>query len=96
MKLKERIKNVGFWISIISAIFVILGAFGVEIGGETSSNIINAICSALVLLGVVSDPTSGRGYLDGKPELDVVGAVAAVISGEDQEDVEAEQETSDS
>lgn len=84
MKIKERLKNVGFWVSIISAVFVILGAFGVEIGGETASNVINGVCSALMLLGVVSDPTSGRGYLDGGTELDVIGAVSAVLSGSDE------------
>lgn len=65
MKIKERIKNVGFWVSLISCVFLILGAFGIEIGDETASSIINAVCSALVMLGIVSDPTSGSGYLDG-------------------------------
>ncbi len=71
MKIKERIKNVGFWVSIISAVFLILGAFGVEIGDETSGSIINAICSLLVVTGIVSDPTTGTGYLDAaKSSLD--------------------------
>lgn len=65
MKIKERIKNVGFWISLVSCIFLILGAFGIEIGDDTASSVINAVCSALVMLGIVSDPTSGSGYLDG-------------------------------
>ena len=65
MKIKERIKNIGLWVSLISCVFLILGAFGIEIGDETASSIINAVCSALVMLGIVSDPTSGSGYLDG-------------------------------
>lgn len=64
MKIKERIKNIGFWTSLIGAVFLILGAFGVEIGGETASGVINSVCSALVVLGVISDPTCGSGYLD--------------------------------
>ena len=34
MKIKERMKNVGFWVSLVSAVFLILGAFGVEIGDD--------------------------------------------------------------
>ena len=64
MKIKERIKNGGFWVSLISSVFLILGAFGVEIADETASSVINAVCSALVVLGIVSDPTVGKGYLD--------------------------------
>ena len=64
MKLKERLKNAGFWVSIISSVFLILGAFGIEIADETASSVINAVCSALVVFGIVSDPTTGKGYLD--------------------------------
>ncbi len=64
MKIKDRLKNAGFWVSLISGVFLILGAFGVEVGDETVSAIINAVCSVLVMLGIVSDPTAGTGYLD--------------------------------
>ena len=66
MKIKELMKNVGFWVSLVSAVFLILGAFGVEIGDDVSSTIINALSSLLVILGVASDPTTGTGYLDPK------------------------------
>ena len=42
MKIKERMKNVGFWVSLISALFLILGAFGVEVGDDVASTVINA------------------------------------------------------
>lgn len=58
MKLKERIKSVGFWVGIISAVFLALGAFGVEIGDDTASAVINAVCSLLVMLGIISAPPS--------------------------------------
>ncbi len=64
MKIKERMKNAGFWISILSALFLILGAFGVEIGGAAADTVISAVCSILVVLGIISDPTAGKGYLD--------------------------------
>ena len=65
IKIKERLKNVGFWISLVSSVMLILGAFGVEIGDETVSSVINGVASLLVVFGIVSDPTSGTGYLDG-------------------------------
>ena len=70
MKIKDRIKNIGFWVSILSAVIIILGAFGVEIADGSATEIINGVCSALVLLGVFSDPTSGIGYLDGTVKAD--------------------------
>lgn len=63
-KIKERLKNIGFWISLVSSVMLILGAFGVEIGDETVSAVINGVASFLVVCGIVSDPTSGKGYLD--------------------------------
>ena len=93
MKIKERIKNVGFWVSIISAVFLILGAFGVEIGDETVSSVINAVCSLLVVTGIVSDPTTGKGYLDAMGKgLDTIPSaalaeVATAIGGETQNTV---------
>ncbi|MCH5161814.1 MAG: holin [Clostridiales bacterium] len=65
MKIKERMKNVGFWVSILSAIFLILGAFGVRIADATADSVISAVCSVLVVFGIVSDPTTGKGFFDG-------------------------------
>lgn len=53
----ERIKSTTFWVSLISAVFLILGAFGVEIGDELASSIINSVCSVLVMFGIAK-PTS--------------------------------------
>lgn len=71
MKIQSRLKNAGFWVSLLSAVFLILGAFGVEIAGETADAVINAVCSLLVVFGIVSDPTTGKGYLDGVIPLDI-------------------------
>ncbi len=70
MKIKERIKNAGFWVSLISSVFLILGAFGIEIGDATASAVINGVCSLLVVFGIISDPTTGSGYLDKTPSGD--------------------------
>lgn len=55
----QKLKSTSFWVSLVSAVFLILGAFGVEIGDQTASAVINGICSALVMLGIAS-PTGGN------------------------------------
>lgn len=88
-KIKERLKNVGFWISLASSVMLIISAFGVEIGDETVTSVINGVASFLVVCGIVSDPTSGMGYLDGlttvldaaeKADIPVAAAIRSVIS----------------
>ncbi len=80
MKIKERIKNVGFWVSLLGSVFLMLGAFGIEIGDETASAIINAVSSMLVLFGIASDPTSGAGYLDAADAVPDADGVAATVA----------------
>lgn len=58
--MKERIKSTGFWVGLLGSVFLILGAFGVEIGDETASAVVNAVCSALVLFGIVTPPKSAH------------------------------------
>ena len=55
----ERLKSTSFWVGLVSAVFLILGAFGVEIGDQTASNVINGICSVLVMLGIAT-PTGKK------------------------------------
>ena len=62
----ERIKSAGFWVGIISAVFLILGAFGVEIGDEVAANVINGVCSALVMLGIVTPVSKPADKTDDK------------------------------
>lgn len=75
MKIRERIKSGGFWVSLISSVFLILGAFGIEVGGQTAGEIINGICSALVVLGIISNPpTAGKSFVEEATEADVSDA----------------------
>ncbi|MCH5155024.1 MAG: hypothetical protein J1F69_00310 [Clostridiales bacterium] len=64
----ERIKSTSFWVGLISAVFLILSAFGVEIGDETASNVINGVCSALVMLGIASPIGDKSDKTDDKTE----------------------------
>ena len=63
-------KNKGFWVSLISAIVMILQAFGLKIDAPFANEIAASILGALVILGIISDPSSGSGYLDGDPPDD--------------------------
>lgn len=63
---KVRIKNKNFWISIIPAILLVVQAVGTVFGykfdfGELGNNLIavvDAVFVVLVLLGIVTDPTT--------------------------------------
>lgn len=58
MKLKERIKCKSFWAGLIGSVFLILSAFGVDVGDQTASAIVNAVCSLLVVTGIVTSPVA--------------------------------------
>lgn len=64
LKLKEKIKNYGFWISLISSVILLVQAFGVKIDVPYINEIVTAILGVFVTLGIISDPSTGSGYLD--------------------------------
>ncbi len=61
MKLKDRIKTYNFWVSLSSAIFLIIKVLGSQIGFKVDENLfsdlITSLCSILVLLGIIVPPT---------------------------------------
>ena len=61
--LKAKFKNYGFWVSLIGAIIMFLQSIGIDIAGDTNE-IVSGICSILVVLGIVSNPNSGKGFID--------------------------------
>ena len=66
--LKSKIKNYGFWLSLTSAIILMLqtiGRFaGFSINSVAIESIVTSICGVLVVLGIISNPESGNGYPD--------------------------------
>ena len=62
MTLKEKIKSYSYWVSLASAIVLILkviGAkFGFNIDATLASDIITSVCSVLVITGIIVTPTS--------------------------------------
>lgn len=57
MKWKNRFTNYNFWISIISAVLLILQALKLEFDIAYINEIATAVLGLLVVIGIVSDPT---------------------------------------
>ncbi len=62
MTLKEKIKSYSFWVSLTSALVLILkvigSKFGFNIDATLASDIITSLCSILVITGIIVTPTS--------------------------------------
>ena len=62
--LKSKMKTYSFWISLVSAVLIIvriLGEyFGWFINEKLVMDIVTGICGVLVLLGILSSPTKGE------------------------------------
>jgi uncharacterized membrane protein len=66
----ERFKNYGLWVSLFALIGLVLQTYGLfaKLGltNETYNSIVSAILAVLVAAGIISNPTSGSGYIDKK------------------------------
>lgn len=65
MKLKDKIKSYSFWVSLASAVILILkvlgSRFGFTVDESMVSDIFTALCSILVLMGIIVVPTNAQG-----------------------------------
>lgn len=65
MKLKDKIKSYSFWVSIASAVILILkvlgNRFGFVVDESMVSDIFTALCSILVLMGIIVLPSAQGG-----------------------------------
>lgn len=62
--MKDKLKNYGFWLSLAGAIVIFLQAVGIRIDAPYINEIITAFMGILVVLGIISNPSSGKGYKD--------------------------------
>lgn len=76
MKLKDKIKSYSFWVSLASAVILILKILGTRFGfsvDETMvSDLFTALCSILVLLGIIVVPSNIQTSQKNKPENEPV------------------------
>ena len=61
--LGKRMSNVGTILALVSAIVFILMQFGITVDSEKVNNVVEAVCSILVLLGILNNPKSSGIYL---------------------------------
>lgn len=64
MTIKEKIKSYNFWVSLASAIILILkvlgNKFGFDVDETFASDLITCLCSILVILGIIVTPTTSK------------------------------------
>lgn len=92
MKFLKKLKSSNFWVSMISAVVLILQAvFNVEIKTEYLNQIIMAILGILVMTGIVSDSNNDEVTVSQKVDLEgvkeTINAMFAQISTTLQADV---------
>ena len=64
--LATRLNNKGTIVSLAALIVSLLCQFGVNIDSEKILTIVQTICSILIILGLLNDPTdSTKGYIPG-------------------------------
>ena len=62
----KRLNNKGTIISLTALIVSLLAQFGLNIDSDRVIGIVQTICSILIILGVLNDPTeSSTGYIPG-------------------------------
>ena len=62
----KRLNNKGTIVSLAALIVSLLCQFGVNIDSEKILTIVQTICSILLILGLLNDPTdSTKGYIPG-------------------------------
>lgn len=74
MKFSDRIKTYNFWVSIASAIFLIINLIGKRfnftIDESAYNDMFTTFCSVLVLLGIIVPPNGSNGQIS-KDDLSI-------------------------
>lgn len=56
--LKARLRNKGFWVSLVSALVGIMQLLGVQVFPANWADIVNSILGVLMILGIIIDPST--------------------------------------
>jgi phi LC3 family holin len=61
--MQNRLKSKVFWIAVLSAIAMLLKAFGVfEISDQVINSIVDVVFSALTVFGIANNPTDKNNF----------------------------------
>ncbi len=71
--MKEKFRNYGLWISLISAVLMILQSMGLKFDLPYINEVITSILGVLVALGIISNPSDGTGYSDNGSFVENIG-----------------------
>ncbi|MBQ8451559.1 MAG: hypothetical protein IJ538_02150 [Clostridia bacterium] len=94
MKLKDRIKTYNFWVSLSSAIFLIVKVLGQKFNFNVDegifSDVVTSLCGILVLLGIIAPPNKKQ-----EPEEKIVTETDDIQNSNDFENEINEPENSE-
>lgn len=62
--MKNKWKNYGLWLAIASLLGMILQDAGFHIAPEKFEKYVDAVLTILVLAGIISNPSIGKGFVD--------------------------------
>ena len=92
MNWKNRLKNYNFWISLFSAVLLILQALKIEFDIAYINEIFTAVLGLLVVVGIISDPTRTLTKTsDENSKTTVKNSSLGVVAQKNEEKVEEEK-----
>ena len=59
-KMKEKLKSKRFWITLVGAVIVLLQAIGLKVDVPAINEIVTAVCSVAIVLGVMIEDTKTK------------------------------------
>lgn len=62
--MKNKWKNYGLWVAIASLLGMVLQDAGFHITPEKFEKYVDAVLTILVLAGIISNPSIGKGFVD--------------------------------
>lgn len=68
----SRIKSVKFWLSLTGAVVIVLQLFGLKISAPYINEVVSAICSVFVVLGIMVPDADAEISKDDRPAEDEV------------------------
>ena len=70
MNLTDKIKSSGFWISLAGAVVIFLQTLGVKIDAPGVNAAVTALCSVMIVLGVLTSGGTGGSDAPAAPAED--------------------------
>lgn len=61
-------KNYGLWVAVAALLGMVLQDAGVALSPEKYQSYVDAVLTILILAGIVSNPTVGKWFKDGKKD----------------------------